>query len=54
MICYKDMTFCSRDCNNEKCDSNKRNIHMPVGLAWMPVAYADFKDCKDYKGGDDE
>ena len=54
MICYKDMTFCSRDCNNTDCKRNKKNIHKPKELEWMPVAYSDFKGCKDWKGGDTE
>jgi len=54
MICYKDITFCSRECKNRKCERNKKNINKPKHLAWMPVAYSDFKDCANYKGGDDE
>lgn len=46
MICYRDMTFCSRDCNNTDCKRNKKNINKPKELEWMPVAYSDFKDCK--------
>ena len=52
MICYKDMTFCSRDCANKKCKRNKQNIDKPKELEWMPVAYSDFKDCEKYKGGE--
>lgn len=54
MICYKDKTFCSRDCANKKCDLNKQNIDIPPHLLWMPVAYSDFVDCDRYKekGGD--
>ena len=51
MICYKDMTFCSRDCANKECRLNKQNIDKPKDLEWMPVAYSDFKDCEKYKGG---
>ena len=54
MICYKDMTFCSRDCANTDCKLNNKNIHKPKELEWMPVAYRDFKDCKKWKGGDSE
>lgn len=54
MICYKDMTFCSRECKNRKCDRNKNNINKPVHLAWMPVAYSDFKNCPNYKGGESD
>ncbi len=49
MICYKDMTFCSRDCANKECKRNKKNINKPPDLEWMPVAYSDFKDCKRFK-----
>lgn len=52
MICYKDMTFCSRDCNNTDCKRNKKNVHKPKELEWMPVAYSDFKECKKWKGGE--
>ena len=52
MICYKDMTFCSRDCENTKCKRNKQNIDKPKDLEWMPVAYSDFKDCEKYKGSE--
>lgn len=50
MICYKDMTFCSRDCNNTDCIRNKKNINKPKELDWMPVAYSDFKECKEWEG----
>ena len=49
MICYKDMTFCSRDCANKKCKRNKQNIDKPPQLEWMPVAYSDFKSCEKFK-----
>ena len=49
MICYKDKTFCSRDCANMKCSINKKNINKPKDLEWMPIAYSDFKDCDRYK-----
>lgn len=56
MFCYRDMTFCSRACKKQTCSRNK--IHIPNDLPdWMPVAFADFHDCKDYKetkGGNSE
>ena len=48
MICYKDKCFCSRDCRNKKCEVNKKNINVPPHLAWMPIAYSDFKNCEKY------
>ena len=49
MICYKDMTFCSRDCANKECERNKQNIDKPPQLEWMLVAYSDFKSCEKFK-----
>lgn len=54
MICYKDMTFCSRDCANKECKRNKKNIDKPPHLEWMPVAYSDFNNCPNYKGGESD
>ena len=56
MICYKDKCFCSRVCENKKCELNYRNIPLPVNL---PICVREIKECKDYKapdgkGGDDE
>lgn len=53
MICYKDMTFCSRDCGNLYCTLNKKNLDdRPAEYAWMPVAFANFSDCQEYKEND--
>lgn len=48
MLCYKDTTFCERDCNNLKCNKNKKNINVPPEYAWMPIAFTTYQDCKDY------
>lgn len=53
MITYKDMAFCLRDCANEQCERNKVNINKPKDLEWMPVAFAEFKDCAEWKGVSD-
>lgn len=53
MICYKDMTFCSRNCDNFICIRNKKNIEdRPPEYAWMPVSFSNFSDCEDYKEND--
>ena len=45
MICYKDMSFCNRDCKNKKCRRNK--IHIPEQTALL-VCYFNFDGCKEY------
>lgn len=49
MITYKDMAFCLRDCANRRCERNKVNIKKPIDLGWMPVDFAEFKDCAEWK-----
>lgn len=49
MICYKDMTFCSRDCANMACKRNKQNIDKAPHLEWLPIAYSNFKSCEKFK-----
>lgn len=57
MICYKDMTFCSSDCKNDKCfrffgekekeGSRKWWSHDPDHA---PVAFSDFSgSCQGYQ-----
>jgi len=49
MICYKDIAFCARDCANDKCERNKTNIAKPKDFGWMPVDFAEFKDCAEWE-----
>jgi hypothetical protein len=53
MICYKDMTFCSQECDNMKCSRNlshiPRNEDGTFNVDW-PIAVAEFSDC-DKRGG---
>lgn len=40
-----DITFCARECNNNKCERNKKRLK-----GWIyPVSMAYFNECKDYK-----
>ena len=53
MICYKDMTFCSRECANLRCTLNiEHTKNRPPEYAWLPIAVSDFKDCTEYKEND--
>lgn len=47
-ICYKDMTFCIRDCKNKKCERNKKHTENAT-YNGLPICYCDFYDCKEYK-----
>lgn len=50
MFCYRDMTFCMRECANYKCKRNKKHLeNIPEEEAWMPIAFSEFKECKNYK-----
>lgn len=50
MMCYKDMTFCVRECTNMEC---KRNIkHVPDDVL-EPICMAKFMDCEKWRGEDE-
>lgn len=51
MDCYKGMTFCVRDCTNMKCDRNIK--HVPEGVL-EPICMAEFMDCEDWRGEDEQ
>lgn len=51
MICYKDKCFCSRVCENKRCELNYRNIPLPVDL---PICVREIKECKDYKAPNED
>lgn len=53
MLCYKDMTFCTRrNCANTECIRNvNRSDFKPDN---MSVAYSCFQSCKDFKESRDE
>ena len=56
MICYKDRTFCSSDCENSECyrffgPDQEKAAHEWWGVAdeYPPVAFCNFSgDCPDY------
>ncbi len=56
MICYKDMTFCSSNCVNDKCFRHWTDeLHEGARRWWAPlpgdapVAFSDFSlTCKEY------
>lgn len=54
MMCYRDMTFCSSDCNNEKCfrffgQEQQKAADNWWGKPGAPIAMTDFsKTCKEY------
>ena len=56
MICYKDQTFCSSDCKNDKCFRHwSDEVHQAAREWWghdqghPPVAFSDFsKTCPEY------
>lgn len=56
MICYLDMTFCSRKCGNVRCKRNFTEEKREGAKRWWgseeaPVAFSDMKDgdlCEGY------
>ena len=54
MICYKDITFCRNDCQNNKCKIRLTNQVMKDAAKWWrkknaPIATADLRpECNDY------
>jgi hypothetical protein len=55
-LCYKDQTFCSSDCKNDKCFRNYTDVIHEAARKWWshdpdnaPVAFSDFsKTCPEY------
>lgn len=55
-LCFKDRTFCSSNCKNDKCFRHWTDeLHIQARKWWehdpdnVPVAFSDFsKICKDY------
>lgn len=54
MICYRDMTFCSSDCQSYKCERMLSNSQAKEAERFsLPICFSDFsKDCKDYEPKD--
>ena len=50
-LCYKDITFCIRDCKNTKCEINKKHAEA-APLYGLPVCFSNFEDCTKYEGGE--
>lgn len=58
-MCYKDQTFCSSDCTNERCFRYFGKAQVEGARAWWdhdpdnaPVAFSDFSNtCPEYKKG---
>ena len=50
MGCWKDTTFCAKDCRNLKCNRNRHNI--PKDLDCI-VSICNFENCE-YWSGDNE
>lgn len=50
MLCYKDRTFCSANCANEKCSVLfTEKVEKDAAKFGLPVACSDFSDsCDDY------
>lgn len=56
MICYRDMTFCSSDCDNRECRRHfSEEVEKGARKWWShdpdnaPIAFSDFsKTCPDY------
>lgn len=55
MMCYKDLTFCSAQCKNDKCDRQFTDeIHEAARKWWggddAPIAFMDFSTtCQEYQ-----
>ena len=57
MICFRDMTFCSKECGNTKCGRNlTEQVRKDADKWWgkgkdeAPIAVANFHEgCEDYK-----
>ncbi len=54
MICFRDMTFCSRECANVECHRNFTPEVQAAARKWWgndgaPVAFASFDDCPIYQ-----
>lgn len=47
MICYRDMTFCCRNCGNELCPRNYTHEEAKLNTRNWPVSVADLRtdDC---------
>ena len=46
MTCYRDMSFCMRECGREDCLRNKQRMPWDNQL---PVSFIRCSDCKNYK-----
>jgi len=51
MISYRDMTFCTAECDETQCHRNKQ--HLPDRTE-LPVAFASFTNCEDWPEGEDD
>jgi len=55
MLCYRDMTFCSKFCGNKQCHRNFTKEVEDAAYKWWgksgaPVAFSDFSEsCGMYK-----
>ena len=43
-----DITYCTRECGNMKCDRNKERVKD----VYIPLWFSAFKDCKEWKEGE--
>ena len=49
MLCYKDKSFCSRQCANVSCDRHKSHIDLEeVNRNKYLVSYTFYSDCEEY------
>lgn len=59
MLCFRDMSFCSSDCTNDKCFRHFGDDDAEAAKKWWgdnclkgdpPISFMDFSgDCPDYK-----
>jgi hypothetical protein len=55
MVCYKDMTFCSAECENNKCERRLTPKIVEGAIKWWgsdkaPIATCNFSDdCNEYQ-----
>lgn len=54
MFCYRDMTFCTRDCWNMECKRNAKKVDLENLDTDLPVCVDEFKNCKDWRGEDED
>ena len=44
--CWKDITYCARECSNMECVRNQK--HLPEDVKYVSIS--DFSDCSEWRG----